>query len=138
MTTTATPARSREQLGPKPLKSVFNDDQFTTYDTEISFEGTLLGGIPKDPKIIGSWMKRNLGAAPDEVLRQRLLETVQSLGHDTTELAKEQDVEKLNEAITELVGEVKTVGFRKNHDVYMTRLGPNLRTICRTAVASPM
>lgn len=108
--------------------SVFEKDNhkhFTYYDVELTFTDMLLGGIPKDTKVITAWMLAHTKAADSpEILRHRLLETLREIGHDTSELEDISDFKVLEAKIEELAGEIKTQGFKQNgHGLFIEDRG---------------
>lgn len=97
--------------------SVFEKDEakvFTTYDVELTFTDKLLGGIPKDTKMISSWLKAHAGVESEEILRRRLIDTVRDLGHDPADLEGISDWDALEAAVESIAGETKTQGFKQN------------------------
>lgn len=107
--------------------SVFEKDEqrvFTTYECELSFTDKLLGGIPKDTKMIASWLKAHAGVESQEILRRRLVDTVRDLGYDPTDLEGIDDWDRLEEAVQQIVGEVKTQGYKSNgHGLFIEDRG---------------
>lgn len=88
---------------------------FTTYHAELQFRDKIMGGTPKDPKIIMSWLRSKMGIEDLMVLRTRTLETVQELGIQLGRSQEEIDAMSVDElwALSEKLGATKqTNGFK--------------------------
>lgn len=57
-------------------------DVFTTYHARICFRDKLMGGVPKDPKIIEGWLRSKAGIEDTEEVKQAMLRTLSELGAD--------------------------------------------------------
>jgi hypothetical protein len=95
--------------------SVFADraaDLFTIYDVSITFTDKVMGGVPKDPKIIEGWLRAKAGLTDDvEELRQATLRTLTELG---LEVKPDMTWEQIEEASASLAAEKQTNGFKRD------------------------
>lgn len=93
-------------------------DDFSFYHCELKWRDRLMGGIPKDPKAIEGWLRKNKYQLEDiSSLRQDLLETAVQLGIVNPERMDDADIEA---SIAEIAGEKHTVGFKRDeHGLYV-------------------
>lgn len=92
---------------------------FTTYHARIQFRDKIMGGTPRDPKLVMGWLKARMGV--DELERQRVL-TIETM-RETGALADlspakihELTLDEL-EVIAEKMGEQRQVnGFKRDDD----------------------
>lgn len=82
---------------------------FTTYDCVIKFRDRLLGGVPKDPKIIEGWLRAKAGIDSDFEVRQAMLRTLVELG---AEVSPDMSYEELTKAAEHLATVKQTNGFK--------------------------
>lgn len=82
---------------------------FTTYAARLRFRDKVMGGTPKDPRIIESWLRTR--AMIDDVteLRQATIRTLTELGY---EVRPDQTYEELLEASEALGAEKHTNGLK--------------------------
>mgnify|MGYP006401997271 CR=1 FL=1 len=102
----------------KPFRSVFEGrgDTFVTYPVTIQIEDKLLGGVPKDPKIIESWLLANVPMMPElKRLDQQalLVDTLREMGADVPEGA---DIETMLGAASNVANIKQTQGFKRDED----------------------
>ena len=94
-----------------------SQDLFTTYSATIKFRDKILGGTPKNPKIIEGWLRTKTGVSDDEEIRQMMLRTLQDLG---AEVNADMTYEELVEASEALASVKQTNGFKQNgHGLYV-------------------
>lgn len=86
-------------------------DVFAIYNVELTFHERIVGGVPKDPKIIEGWIRSKAGVEKTEEVRQMLLTTLQELG---AEVGPGSSYEELVAASQELAGDKHTTGFKRN------------------------
>jgi hypothetical protein len=85
-------------------------DLWTTYHASIVFRDKLMGGTPKDPKIIEGWLGKKAGITDEEELRQATLRTLVELGYDVPAGATYAE---MMAAVENLAGVKQTEGFRQ-------------------------
>ena len=92
-------------------------DLYTTYRAKLQFRDKIMGGTPRDPKLVMGWLKARMGV--DELERQRILtiDTMREAGAlDGLSPAKihELTLDQLEE-IAEKLGESRQVnGFKRD------------------------
>lgn len=98
------------------MPSVFADlhsTRFNIIPVEIQFVTPLVGGCPKDPKLVEGWMKKNMGVDDAEELRRLTIEHLREMG---VEIPAEATDEQIADAVASLAGEIKTQGFKRDAD----------------------
>jgi hypothetical protein len=83
---------------------------FVHYDAQLTFRDKLLGGVPKDPKLIEGWLRAKAGLESGQELRRALLRTLSELGLNAS---GETTSEDLIHASEELVARRLTTGFKR-------------------------
>lgn len=85
-------------------------DVFTRYRTTVRVRDRLLGGTPKDPKVIEGWLRSRIpGIKEDEVIH-RMMTTLYETGIDVPTDATYEDVVKASESLA-----LKSaVGFKRD------------------------
>lgn len=86
-------------------------DLFTRYRISIRMANKIMGGVPKDPKVIEGWIRTRMGLDQGDQLRLMVAKTMRELGH---ELGDDPTPAQLDEAIRSTVGEKGTNGFKRN------------------------
>jgi len=97
------------------MPSVFEDQKaevFTTYHVRLRFRDRLMGGIPKDPKIIEGWLRSKAGIEAEDEVKAATIRTVREL--DELATADLTDEQVLEAAFDKLAEEKKTTGFKKD------------------------
>lgn len=90
---------------------------YTTYSACLQFQDKIMGGTPRDPKLVMGWLKARMGV--DDLERQRVL-TIQTLvesGALEGKTQAERDILTLDqlEEIAEKMGESRQVnGFKRD------------------------
>lgn len=82
---------------------------FTTYRATLEFRDRIMGGTPKDPKIIESWLRAKAGISDDKEINEALRRTLVELGVDVGPNMTMADLEKASEA---LAAHRQTNGFK--------------------------
>jgi hypothetical protein len=89
---------------------IFAADIWADYRCELTFRDKLMGGVPKDPRIIEGWLRKKMGLAEDsEELRQMLLRTLNELGAEVNE---GMTFDEMVEASKALASVKQTNGFK--------------------------
>jgi hypothetical protein len=89
-------------------------DLWTVYLARLAFRDKLIGGIPKDPKLIEGWLRNKAGIEDPQELRVALLRTLSEVGAETREKAIDED--ELAQAAAALVSQKRTTGFKSSLD----------------------
>lgn len=79
----------------------------------IQFHGRLIGGAPKDPKLVQGWMRKNLGITDEVELLERTKTHLVEMGVPTPENATFDDIVSASD---HLADELKTQGFKRDID----------------------
>jgi hypothetical protein len=53
---------------------------FARYAARIMFRNKVVGGVPKDPKLIEGWLRAKAGIADDLEIREAMLRTLVEIG----------------------------------------------------------
>lgn len=96
------------------MTSVFasrRSDMYVLRRVSLEFRDKLMGGIPKDPKVIEGWLRTKTMIDDEEELRQLALRTLQELGVPIPESATYDEIIATAEA---MALEKKTNGFKKD------------------------
>jgi hypothetical protein len=87
------------------------NELFTRYRVSIRIAHRIMGGTPKDPKVIEGWIKSKIGLEDADELRAVVARTMAELGHDISEGATP---EQLDAAIAATVADKSTNGFKRD------------------------
>lgn len=82
---------------------------FTFYDVRIRARGRLMGGIPKNPKLMEGWIRSKAGVEQEEEVRRMMLRTLVEIGADVT---PDMSFEALETASEKLAAVRQTNGFK--------------------------
>ena len=96
------------------MASVFAGDVGEMYlyrKVTLQFRDRLMGGVPKDPKIIEGWIRTKAMVTDDEELRQMALRTLRELGADVNEGMTYEEAVAAAEA---MAFEKHTNGFKRD------------------------
>lgn len=88
-------------------------DLFTRYRVTLRIAHRIMGGTPKDPKVIEGWIKTKMGLADGAELRALVARTMIDMGHD---LAEGATPEQIDQAIAATVADKNTNGFKFDAD----------------------
>jgi hypothetical protein len=86
---------------------------WTTYVATVAFRDKLVGGIPKDPKLIEGWLRYKAGIEDGQELRAAMLRTLAEVGPERRDAAAEDD---LDQAAAAMVAQKRTTGFKTGPD----------------------
>jgi hypothetical protein len=90
--------------------SVFSDkDMWDKWAVKLQFRDKLLGGIPRDPKVIEGWLRAKAGVDKDWEVQQMMRRTLQELG---VEVPQEATLDQLLELSETMAANQNTVGFK--------------------------
>lgn len=84
---------------------------FTRYACRLELRHKLIGGTPKDPRLIEAWIRTKMGIEKQEELRTLTLRTLLETGVDLPQAAT---FEEMEEAVQSVAGVKQTVGFKQN------------------------
>jgi len=82
---------------------------WTVYEARLAFRDKLVGGVPKDPKLIEGWLRAKAGLDNGQELRQALIRTLAEIGVDTHLDASEAELAAASSA---LASQRRTTGFK--------------------------
>jgi hypothetical protein len=92
-------------------------DLFARYRVTIDFAHRLMGGTPRDPKVIEGWIKSKMGLEEGAELRALVVRTMTEMGHDLGPATTSAD---LDAAIAATVADKSTNGFKRDqHGLYV-------------------
>lgn len=91
--------------------SVFPSKDHTRYVAELEFDRWLMGGIPRDPKLIEGWIRAKAGVTDEEEKQRMMRQTLVELG---VELPENATFEEMVAASAEFAEEHHTNGFKSN------------------------
>lgn len=97
------------------MTSVFRthrDQQFARYEIDIHIPGKLVGGQPKDPRLVEGWLSKSMGLEDDE-LKAKVVQHLHEMGVDISAADSYEDIRGALEATA---GEIKTQGFKRMVD----------------------
>lgn len=89
-------------------------DLWTVYRARLAFRDKLIGGIPKDPKLIEGWLRNKAGIEDPQEMRVAMLRTLAEVGAGTAEGAL--DADEVAQAATALATQKRTTGFKVGLD----------------------
>lgn len=90
---------------------------FTTYRATLVFRGKVMGGTPKDPKLIEGWIRAKAGVSDTEELRHMVYQTLAQLGAD---VSPGMSMDEMIRASEHLAAVKQTVGFKHDdHGLYL-------------------
>lgn len=87
----------------------YRDETFDLFKATIRLNDRLIGGQPKDPKLVEGWLGKNMGLEGEE-LKSRVLQHLTEMG---VELPSDATYEDVQTALAEAAGEIKTQGFKR-------------------------
>lgn len=86
-------------------------DLFARYRVTLRLTNRIMGGVPKDPKVIEGWIKSKMGLPEGAEMREMVWRTMLELGHN---LGPEASEEQMDAAIAATVADKSTNGFKRN------------------------
>jgi hypothetical protein len=93
-------------------KGVFDSHSqnvFSRWQARLIFRDKLIGGVPKEPKLIEGWLRAKAGIEDSEEIRQAMLRTLAEVG---VEVSADMTFEQLERASSVLAGRKQTTGFK--------------------------
>lgn len=104
--------------------SVFADarhDVMTVYKAELAFHGKLLGGIPKNPRVIPDWIRTWAQDTNEDERKAILVRTMRELGIEIPDEATNEQIQEIIDHLAEeTAGVLHTNGFKRNeHGLYI-------------------
>jgi len=85
-------------------------DLWTVYRARLAFRDKVIGGIPKDPKLIEGWLRNKAGIEDPQEMRLAMLRTLAEVGGGTSDSAFDGD--DIAQAASALVSQKRTTGFK--------------------------
>jgi hypothetical protein len=82
---------------------------FTRYTASLAFRDKLLGGVPKDPKLIEGWLRAKAGIDDADELREAMLRTLAEVGID---VQRDMSYDELMHASEAVAARRLTTGFK--------------------------
>lgn len=90
----------------------YRDSTFDLFEVGIRFNDRLVGGQPKDPKLVEGWLGKNMGLEGEE-LKTRVVQHLSEMGVDMPATA---NYDEIRTALADAAGEIKTQGFKRTAD----------------------
>lgn len=84
---------------------------FSRYHVSLQFRDKVMGGVPKDPKLIEGWLRAKAGISDVEEVRMALLRTLNELGAEVT---PDMTYEEVEAAAEKIAGTKETSGFKRD------------------------
>lgn len=99
---------------PQVAGSIFSDRirLFTHYRVSIRFRHKIMGGIPKDPKIIEGWLRSKAGVTDETEIINMTRRTLEQLG---LEVPADATIEDMIAASEQIAAVKSTNGFLRDH-----------------------
>lgn len=117
------------------MTSVFDRDEvFTTYNVELQLRDKLLGGTPRDPKIIEGWIRARAGVNEEAELTQMMYRTLSELGYEVTPDMTLEQLQQFEEASEKLAADKQTVGFKRDADEGLYIEGRQVKAMLKESV----
>jgi hypothetical protein len=82
---------------------------FDRWHARLVFRERLIGGVPKDPRLIEGWLRAKAGLEDSQEIRQAMLRTLSEVG---VEVSADMTFEQLERASAVLAGRKQTTGFK--------------------------
>ena len=99
-------------------------DVFATYEVQLSFENKIMGGVPKNPKMIEGWLRSKMKISETQELMAFTMKAMEEQGLEVPisqeQMYKlpEEDLFSLMEDMTEQYAALKsTNGFKRDEDL---------------------
>lgn len=96
---------------PKGVFDDLTDEDYGTYRATLQFHNRILGGIPKDPEIIESWLRAKFAGKESE-RRSLALQTMRDQGYDVGE--EEMSYADITVAAANMANLKQTQGFKRD------------------------
>lgn len=108
MATVLTPPAAQHSRTPVFGSAV--DGVFTRYRGALTFRDKVMGGTPKDPKIITAWIRSRAGVQDEMEAAEMMRRTINDLGANVPEGALFEVIEKASEELSNR----QAVGFKRD------------------------
>jgi len=97
--------------GNQPRRGIFDTHStlFIRYAARLVFRDKLLGGVPRDPKLIEGWLRSRAGLTDGDEVRHVMLRTLSELGVDADASMTFEQLEQASEAVA---ARKQTTGFK--------------------------
>lgn len=102
-----------------PPVSVFAQQRFDMFehiDIELVFNDRLIGGCPKDPKLVRGWLGKNLGITDEKQLNRRVFQHLSEMGVLPEDATEDISNEDMDAALDKAGDELKLQGFKRTPD----------------------
>lgn len=114
---------------PAARRKVFGTDAtlWTTYRAVLAFRDKLVGGVPKDPKLIEGWLRSRAGIEDSQDLRMAVLRTlseVEGAGANATG-------EAADDVAAALMAQKRTTGFKSAPDLGLYVEGRQIKAMLK-------
>jgi len=104
---------------------------WTRYRVQMQFRDKVMGGVPKNPKLIEGWLRAKAGITDVEEVHMGLLRTLNDMGADVSPEMSYEDVERAAEV---LAGTKVTSGFKRDEDSGLYLESRQLKAMLKEAV----
>ncbi len=101
------------ERNPMSVFASYRDEMFERINLRLRFQDRLVGGNPKDPKLVQGWLRKNMGLTDEVELFERTRAHLVEMGVEVGADATYEDLVKASESIAE---EIKTQGFKRDED----------------------
>jgi hypothetical protein len=110
---------SDSKTSPRPKQKVFGTDAnlWATYHAKLAFRDKLVGGVPKDPRLIEGWLRTRAGIEDPQELRLAVLRSLSEVAANGDGASPDE----LDEVATAVVAQKRTTGFKcePQHGLYV-------------------
>ena len=84
---------------------------FTTYHARLGFRDKIMGGVPKNAKVIEAWIRSKTGVTNEAEIMHMMMRTLYELGLD---VEADATPEQIIEASKQVAGGKSAVGFKRD------------------------
>lgn len=88
----------------------YHDALFTQYEVELQLTHRLMGGVPKDPKVIEAWLRTKTGVSDADEIKRMMIRTLQEQGVDVTAAMSYEEILLASEGLAAIKN---TNGFKR-------------------------
>lgn len=94
---------------------IFKDQsEFATYRAVLQFRGKIVGGVPRNPKVIEGWIKKKMGVTDEPELRSMVIRTLQEMGLAADESMTEAQLMELYSQVASDAAFQQANGFKRD------------------------
>ena len=111
---------------------IFDGHIYDYYHVELQFKALLLGGIPKDPRVMQAWLRKRTGIVEDDTIQKLALRTLRDLGVEIGGVLMDEDMDKALDRVAE---EKHTKGFKRHPQVGVYIESRQVAAMLKEAVA---